>query len=187
MTSDKIWRQDGVMALVEFISSATGELHDAIVYDTKLEFDPANTEAVRFVAINAMEKARISRYAFSLEPPPPTPYEWPIPSDSSVVPLGEEPKSDTLRALCRERAEREAAAEAEGHVYVPQTGAYVSKVFLALSNKKIRFENQTPDEQKQTLAEERWERIKEAAKPILFAAGVLLCIAVIVVCIRMRM
>ena len=57
MADEKLWREEGPKALLEFLSTATGEDHDAAVYDTKIEFDPSSMDAVRYVASVAMTKA----------------------------------------------------------------------------------------------------------------------------------
>lgn len=135
MNDEKLWREEGPKALVEFLSNATGEDHDAAVYDTKLEFDSSNVGAVRYVASVAMTKASPSGEVF----------ECRIPDDGSVCPCDEEP---TLEIMCAFRNERLNRESCEG-LYLPDSSMYSEAVIRAIERRNVMFADMTDEEKRQ--------------------------------------
>ena len=129
MSDEKLWREEGPKALLEFLSSATGEDYDAAVYDTKLQFDSSNMGAVRYVASVAMTKASQSGEVF----------EEPMPCDGSVCPYDVAPEIGSMCSSYEERAEKESAAE----FYFPDSSAYSDAVIRALERRNIRYRDMT--------------------------------------------
>lgn len=75
MSDSNIWRAMGAKELIEYIASAEGEQHDAVVYDTGYEFDAESPDALRFIAGVAMTKASENGESFLIE----------MPCDGSVI------------------------------------------------------------------------------------------------------
>lgn len=135
MNDEKLWREEGPKALLEFLSSVTGEDYDAAVYDTKLQFDSSNMGAVRYVASVAMTKASQSGEIF----------EEPMPCDGSVCSYDVTPEIGSMRSSYEERVEKESAAE----FYFPDASAYSDAVIRALERRNIQYKDMTEDERKQ--------------------------------------
>lgn len=135
MNDEKLWREEGPKALVEFLSNATGEDHDAAVYDTKLEFDSSNVDAVRYIASTAMTKASQSGEVF----------EYQMPEDGSVCSCDEEPALEIMRAFRSERLSREAG---EG-LYLPDSSMYSEAVVRAIERRNVMFADMTDEEKLQ--------------------------------------
>ena len=129
MNDTGLWRQEGPKALLAFLKSATGEDHDAVVYDTKLEFDPSNDAAVRYVATVAMAKACQGSEAFC----------EPMPGDESVVPYQEQPENPLMNAFFHERLARESSAG----FYMPDGTAYSNAVIRAITHRRVLAEDMT--------------------------------------------
>lgn len=135
MNDEKLWREEGPKALVEFLSNATGEDHDAAVYDTKLEFDSSNIGAVRYVASVAMTKASQSGEAFEC---------W-MPDDGSVCSCDEKPTLEIMRAFRNERLNRESC---DG-LYLPDSSMYGEAVVHAIERRNVMFVDMTDEEKHQ--------------------------------------
>ena len=133
MSDVNIWRAMGAKALLEYISSAKGEQHDAVVYDTGYEFDASNPDAVRFVASVAMTKSSESGEDFLTE----------IPNDGSVVPRLNMPSSEVLLCSMQERMDRE---KVSSMVYVPDSDEYCRHVLDALKYRRIHIDDMTEEE-----------------------------------------
>ena len=130
-----LWRECGAKALIEYLSSAVDEEHDAAVYDTGYEFDRFDPDAVRFIACIAMTKASATKdgEVFSYMPERP----------NRVVPLADATSCEQTRALSQERAEREAAAR---YTYIPDQTKYVKYVIDAITYRNIARQDMTPEE-----------------------------------------
>lgn len=135
MIDEKLWREEGPKALVEFLSSATGEEHDAAVYDTKLEFDSSNMNAVRYVASVAMTKASTSGEVF----------EEPMTNDGSVCPFDVVPSNDAMRVSYEKRMEKESSMK----FYLPDSSAYSTAVLCAMERRNILYADMTEEERRQ--------------------------------------
>lgn len=134
------WDEPGPRCLVEFLTNAEGENHDAAVYDTKLEFDKTRPWAVQYVACCAMKKAA------GIVPEPMGKravdgLDCPMPTDGSVVPIDVVTENQKVREAHDARKMREAeAANAEAPdlssdactTYVPDSQAYAEAVIYAL-------------------------------------------------------
>lgn len=132
MNDTVLWRQEGPKALLAFLESATGEDHDAVVYDTKLEFDPSNDAAVRYVASVSMTKACQGSEVFC----------EPMPDDGSVVPYQESPGNPLMNAFFRERLVRENSTG----FYIPNSTAYSNAVIRAITHRRVLAEDMTEEE-----------------------------------------
>ena len=139
-----LWRQEGPKAFLAFLASATGEDHDAAVYDTKLEFDPSSEAAVRYVASVAMTKACQGSEVF---------YE-PMPEDGCVVPYNEMPEDPWTNAFYQERLAKENSVD----FYIPNSTAYSDSAIRAITYRRILADDMTEKELKEV------ERASEAAK-----------------------
>ena len=139
-----LWRQEGPKAFLAFLASATGEDHDAAVYDTKLEFDPSSEAAVRYVASVAMTKACQGSEVF---------YE-PMPEDGSVIPYNEMPEDPRINAFYQERLAKENSVD----FYIPDSTAYSNSAIRAITYRRILADDMTEKELKEV------ERASEAAK-----------------------
>ncbi len=139
-----LWRQEGPKAFLAFLASATGEDHDAAVYDTKLEFDPSSEAAVRYVASVAMTKACQGSEVF---------YE-PMPEDGSVIPYNEMPEDPRINAFYQERLAKENSVD----FYIPDSTAYSDSAIRAITYRRILADDMTEKELKEV------ERASEAAK-----------------------
>ena len=135
MRDEKLWRREGPKELLEFLSTATGEDYDAAVYDTKLQFDSSNMDAVRYVASVAMAKADPSGDVS----------EETMPDDGSVCPYDVAPEIDSMRSAYEERIEKESSAD----FYLPDSSAYSTAVVHAIERRNILLEDMTDDERKQ--------------------------------------
>lgn len=135
MSDEKLWREEGPKALLDFLSSATGEDYDAAVYDTKLQFDTSNMGAVRYIASGAMTKASQPGEVF----------QEPMPCDGSVCSYDVAPEIGSMRSSYEERVEKESATE----FYLPDASAYSDAVIRALERRNIRYGDMTEDERKQ--------------------------------------
>ena len=124
-----LWRQEGPKAFLAFLASATGEDHDAAVYDTKLEFDPSSEAAVRYVASVAMTKACQGSEVF---------YE-PMPEDGSVVPYNEMPEDPWTNAFYQERLAKENSVD----FYIPNSTAYSDSAIRAITYRRILADDMT--------------------------------------------
>jgi len=133
MNGQDIWRTEGAKSLLEFLSTATGEEHDAVVYDTKHEFDKQNPDAVRYIAALAMTKASGTED-----------FEAQMPENGSVLPHYVRPDNTRMLTAFQERKEREQQASG---VYVPDARKYCAMVEFALDNRYIAFSNMTAEEQ----------------------------------------
>ena len=133
MNDAGLWRQEGPKAFLAFLASATGEDHDAVVYDTKLEFDPSNDAAVRYVASVAMTKACQGEEVFC----------EPMPDDGSVAPHNEEPQSPRIKVFYQERHAKENSV----HLYMPDASAYSEAAIRAITHRRILAADMTEDEQ----------------------------------------
>lgn len=154
MPDTKLWRQEGPKAFLEFLSNATGEDHDAAVYDTKLEFDASNDAAVRYVASVAMTKASETGETFS----------EPMPENGSVLPCDREPDNARMKEAYRQRKEKEQSVR----LYLPDADAYSEAAINAVSLREIPESDMTEDE----LAEKERERNKADRTVVL---GYLFC------------
>lgn len=139
-----LWRQEGPKAFLAFLASATGEDHDAAVYDTKLEFDPSSEAAVRYVASVAMTKACQGSEVF---------YE-PMPEDGSVIPYNEMPEDPRINAFYQERLAKENSVD----FYIPDSTAYSDSAIRAITYRRILADDMTEKELKEV------ERASEVAK-----------------------
>lgn len=139
-----LWRQEGPKAFLAFLASATGEDHDAAVYDTKLEFDPSSEAAVRYVASVAMTKACQGSEVF---------YE-PMPEDGSVIPYNEMPEDPRINAFYQERLAKENSVD----FYIPDSTAYSDSAIRAITYRRILADDMTEKELKEV------ERASEAAE-----------------------
>lgn len=131
-----IWRTMGAKELLEYIASADGEQHDAVVYDTGYEFDANSQDAVRFVASVAMTKASENGESFLVE----------MPQDGSVVPRSEIPNRTAMKQSYLDRQGRE---NREGSVYVPDSELYCKRVQNALKYRRIHIDDMTDEERKE--------------------------------------
>lgn len=181
-----IWRQEGAKALVEFLTNATGEDHDAAVYDTKLEFDSQNPVAIRYVAAVAMSKAYAALHENAAHISPPVEQ---MPADGSVVPLGSVPQNKRMLTAYDERMKRETDSRQDWRspLYIPNADAYCKAVLNALSNTDIPYEDMTPEEceaHQQRIAEEEHRKAKARFRydtlPKLMSAIVVFACAIIV-------
>ena len=132
MSDTNIWRAMGAKELLEYIASATGEQHDAVVYDTGYEFDSSSPDAVRFVASVAMTKASDGE-SFLVE----------MPQDGSVSPRFEIPDRDSMKRTFFERQSRENRKDL---VYVPDSELYCKRVQNALKYRRIHIDDMTEGE-----------------------------------------
>lgn len=155
MSDNKLWREEGLKALLEFLSNATGEDHDAAVYDTKLEFDSSNMDAVRYIASAAMTKASQKEEVF----------ECRMPEDGSVCPYDEEPVLEVMRGFRRERLDRESKGGSVG-LYIPDSSMYSEAVIHAVERRNVMFADMT-DEDKQEF-EERTKAIQRSDRIYMF-------------------
>lgn len=133
MTDVNMWRAMGAKELLAYISTAKGEQHDAVVYDTGYEFDASNPDALRFVASVAMTKASEDGEDFITE----------MPRDNSVISRFETPTSPVLLTLMQDRASREDASDT---VYVPDSEVYCKRVENALMYRRIHIDDMTEAE-----------------------------------------
>lgn len=140
MSDVNIWRAIGAKELLAYISSAKGEQHDAVVYDTGYEFDADSPDAVRFVASVAMTKASENTEDFIVE----------MPKDGSVVSRFDRPISAILLRSMHERTRRENTSAA---VYVPDSDEYCDCLQNALEYRRIHFDDMTETERKMDEAE----------------------------------
>ena len=134
MSGQDIWRTEGAKILLDYLSSATGEEHDAVVYDTKHEFDAQNPDAVMYIAALAMTKAG------DVEA-----FEMPLPEDGSVVLYDHIPQNTRMLAAFNERAEREKNADG---IYIPDSQRYCKAVEAALTRSRILYSDMTAEEQR---------------------------------------
>lgn len=158
MKDENLWNEAGTKGLIEFLTNADGEDHDAAVYDTKFEFDKTRPEAVRYIACCAMRKAEPlvfpDKGMLELDR-----FEYPKPTDGSVVPIDMVTENPRIREAYTARKKREAAAlEAEppdygvegAKVYVPDSSQYATAVVHAVqwrkSYREIPEMYMTPDE-----------------------------------------
>lgn len=130
-----LWRQYGVKTLVAFLAEASGEQHDAVVYDTGYEFDPSDPDAVRFIACTAMTKASAIDGDET--------FSYPMPSNGSVVPVSEAESHEKFCPAAKARKIREDGAE---FTYIPDQSEYASCVVGALKKRHILYEDMTPEE-----------------------------------------
>lgn len=172
MSDVNTWRAMGAKTLLEYISSAKGEQHDAVVYDTGYEFDANNPDAVRFVASVAMTKASESGESFLTE----------LPTDNSVVSRFDTPTSAVLLRLMQERISRE---ETSDTVYVPDSDEYCKCVQNALEYRRIHIDDMTEAEQsefednlKKAKRSDQWYMVLHYYIPIAFAALTLIYIII---------
>lgn len=130
-----LWRQYGVKVLLAFLTEASGEQHDAAVYDTGYEFDPSDPDAVRFIACAAMTKASSidGNETFS----------YPMPSNGSVAPASEAESHETFCRFVKARKIREDSAE---FTYIPDQSEYAACVVGALKERNILYKDMTPEE-----------------------------------------
>lgn len=156
MNDKKLWREEGPKALVEFLSNATGEDYDAAVYDTKLEFDSSNLEAVRYIASVAMSKAEPILMDWKREENRET-FEYPMPADGSVAPYDSEEGTEVVRRHREDRLYREQHHEGPC-LYVPDALRYCRAVTCALCQREIPFDDMTDEEKRQFEKMERAER-----------------------------
>lgn len=150
MGNEKLWRQEGPKALLEFLSTVTGEDYDAVVYDTKFDFDTNNIEAVRYIAGIAMTKASLGIENF----------EIPMPTDGSIEPYEDERGNPAFRHLKDERVFRETNIEGSC-IYVPDSQKYRQKVVEALKNRNIPYDDMTDTEKKEYLKLQNQEAKEE--------------------------
>lgn len=164
MSDVNIWRAMGAKELLEYISSASGEQHDAVVYDTGYEFDTDSQDAVRFVASVAMTKASENGECFLVE----------MPQDGSVVPCSEFPERIAMKQLFLDRKDRE---NREDSVYIPDSELYCKRVQNALKYRRIHIDDMTSEERKEfendiqnARKSDRWYMVLHYYLPISFAA-----------------
>ena len=136
----QLWRGEGPKALLEFLSTAEGEQHDAAVYDTKCEFDRHDPDAIRYIACLAMTKASFGKEEFAYE----------LPANGTIAPIGAPIGTEDMLKSAAYRAEREAAVRpymtaADGYsaiddkhfkeprVYIPDASNYVKRVLNAIT------------------------------------------------------
>ena len=149
-----LWREEGPKALLEFLSTAEGEQHDAAVYDTKCEFDRHDPNAIRYIACLAMTKASFGKEEFSYE----------LPENGTVAPIGAPIGTEDMLKSAAYRAEREritseAADESrfnsvadriDAHlraaIYVPNADDYVQRVVDGTKKRNIPLDDMTPSE-----------------------------------------
>lgn len=149
-----LWREEGPKALLEFLSAAEGEQHDAAVYDTKCEFDRHDPDAIRYIACLAMTKASFGIEEFSYE----------LPENGTIAPIGAPIGTEDMLKSAAYRAEREritseAADESrfnnvadriDAHlraaIYVPNADNYVQCVVDATRKRNIPLDDMTPSE-----------------------------------------
>lgn len=148
-----LWREEGPKALLEFLSTAEGEQHDAAVYDTKCEFDRHDPDAIRYIACLAMTKASFGKEEFTYE----------LPANGTIAPIGAPIGTEDMLKSAAYRAEREAAVRPymtatdgysiikdehlkESRVYIPDASNYVERAIGAISKRRIRPDDMTPSE-----------------------------------------
>ncbi|WP_432353249.1 hypothetical protein [Anaerotruncus rubiinfantis] len=136
MSDSNIWRAMGAKELIEYIASAEGEQHDAVVYDTGYEFDAESPDALRFIAGVAMTKASENGESFLIE----------MPCDGSVISRFEVPDRNTMKQSYFDRQSRE---NCEGSVYVPDSKLYCKRVQNALKYRRIHIDDMTDEERKE--------------------------------------
>lgn len=148
-----LWREEGPKALLDFLSTAEGEQHDAAVYDTKCEFDRHDPDAIRYIACLAMTKASFGIEEFSYE----------LPKNGTIAPIGAPIGTEDMLKSAAYRAEREAAVRPymtaadgysiikdehlkESRVYIPDASNYVERAMGAISKRRIQPDDMTPSE-----------------------------------------
>lgn len=134
MHDEKLWREEGPKALLEFLSSATGEDYDAVVYDTKLQFDNSDMEAIRYIASVAMSKASQSKEVF----------DEPMPENGTVCPYDVMPSNESMSISYKSRLKKEESSE----FYLPDSSAYSNAVVHALERRNILSADMTDDERR---------------------------------------
>ncbi|MCM1222378.1 MAG: hypothetical protein NC548_48715 [Lachnospiraceae bacterium] len=144
MSDTGLWRQEGPKAFLSFLANATGEDHDAVVYDTKLEFDPSNEAAVRYVASVAMTKAA----SVIAQKDEQKVFEWPIPIDGSVEPYDLEGNNEPLCELREARLYRETHPEGMC-IYTPDASKYRQSVIDAIKKRDIPYDTMTASEKEE--------------------------------------
>lgn len=133
----QLWREEGPKALLEFLSTAEGEQHDAAVYDTKCEFDRQDPDAIRYIACVAMTKASGDKEEYTYE----------LPSNGTVAPIGAPIGTGEMLRSAAFRAEKEKAGAADNtKMYIPNAGDYISFVIDALKHQNIPLEDMTEEE-----------------------------------------
>ncbi len=140
MPNKEFWRALGAKELMQFLASAAGEQHDAVVYDTGYEFDPYSEEALRFIAGVAMTKASHDRTVF----------EAALPQDGSVAAKDVVPENERMRRSAEDRKRREHSAQT---IYIPDPSEYCSYVLSALQYRQISYNDMTPEERQKWEAE----------------------------------
>lgn len=135
MSDEKLWREEGPKALLEFLSSATGEDYDAAVYDTKFDFDSSNIDAVKYVASVAMTKASLGLESF----------ETSMPTDGSLSPYESECENERICQNKTERIYRENHAVGPC-IYVPDSSRYCQMIANAIRSRGIPYEEMTESE-----------------------------------------
>ena len=133
MPNKEFWRTLGAKELMQFLASATGEQHDAAVYDTAY-----SEEALRFIAGIAMTKASHDHTVF----------EAAMPQDGSVAAKDVMPENERMRKFAEDRKRREHSAQT---FYVPDSSEYCNYVSSALRYRQISCNDMTPEER------QKWE------------------------------
>lgn len=167
MRDEKLWRREGPKALLEFLSSATGEDYDAAVYDTKFDFDPYNEEAVCYIASVAMAKAEPILMGWKKKEYRES-FEYPMPTDGSIAPYDSDEGNESVRGLREERIYREAHAEGPC-IYVPDASRYCEVVEDALNKREIPYDDMTELERKESIREKRWFEFRYHYLPMAIA------------------
>lgn len=145
MPNKEFWRAMGAKELIKFLALATGEQHDAAVYDTGYEFDPYSEEALRFIAGVAMTKASHDH----------TTFEAAMPQDGSIAAKDSTPENERMRRFACDRKNREQNART---FYVPDSSEYCKHVLSALQYRRIHRDDMTLDEQ------QKWDEDVEASR-----------------------
>lgn len=143
MPNKEFWRAMGAKELIKFLASATGEQHDAAVYDTGYEFDPHSEEALRFIAGIAMTKASHDH----------TTFEAAMPQDGSIAAKDSTPENERMRQFACDRKNREQNART---FYVPDSSEYCNYVSSALQYRQIHRDDMTLEER------QKWDKELEA-------------------------
>lgn len=140
------WRDWRCRDLIKLITCATGELHDAIVYDTHFEFDRSDPDAVRFVASVALLKAfRTASLSYIWKEPQEYKYKsllYPFPNNGKVLHIDLIQNDGLLYELKKERETREQTSDG---IYIPDMeGRYAQTVMEALRSEIGRSEETNP-------------------------------------------
>ena len=127
-----LWLEEGPKALLDFLSTAEKEQHDAAVYDTKCEFDRHDPDAIRYIACLAMTKASDKKEEFSYE----------LPSNGTVAPIGAPIGTEDMLHSSAYRAK----CESGDKLYIPSAADYVASVIKALNERRILSQDTAEEE-----------------------------------------